>query len=390
MTPGNVKRVLAVLLAGCACSGEIGGALEDAGALGDDAGQPPEDAGTDAGTPGADAGTPVVDAGTPVADAGTPVVDSGTPIVDAGSVVDAGPPPMYLPGNPCASGNGVIYFSDAGSSSCTVMDQNLSRLYRIAIPQSYRAGGALVVMLHGHPGTAAQQEQVTQLTPFAHAKGFVVLYPEGTQGGSGNTWSIYDFNGRPDDVLFLRNLVTKLIADLRLDPKRIYFSGFSGGGLMAHKMGRDAADVVAAIGSACGGVAIMPDAGMPQPSEGVAVIGYQADMDTVGGYCLAATVFGGQAHTDYEVDYWTQGNHCTSVTPAQPLCSGPNGTPTTVLQKLGTGCDDGADVVYYRLRGQGHTYQPVLTTAMNPAFNATTGLTTNDLFWNFFLAHPKR
>jgi hypothetical protein len=28
-------------------------------------------------------------------------------------------------------------------------------------------------------------------------------------------------------------------------------------------------------------------------------------------------------------------------------------------------------------------------TPFNPAFNSTTGLTTDDIIWNFFASHPK-
>jgi polyhydroxybutyrate depolymerase len=50
-----------------------------------------------------------------------------------------------------------------------------------------------------------------------------------------------------DDVGFLKAIIAKLGTDTCIDAKRIYVSGFSNGGGLAHRMGCDAADVIAAI-----------------------------------------------------------------------------------------------------------------------------------------------
>ena len=52
---------------------------------------------------------------------------------------------------------------------------------------------------------------------------------------------------RVDDVGFIGALIDKLSIDYPVDPKRIYATGMSNGGMMTHRLGIELADRVAAI-----------------------------------------------------------------------------------------------------------------------------------------------
>jgi polyhydroxybutyrate depolymerase len=80
-------------------------------------------------------------------------------------------------------------------------------------------------------------------------EGFLTVFPDGVDG----YWNVDDKccgtagKSQIDDVGFMRAIIDKLGADTCIDGKRIYVSGFSNGGGLAHRMGCDAADVIAAI-----------------------------------------------------------------------------------------------------------------------------------------------
>jgi poly(3-hydroxybutyrate) depolymerase len=94
-------------------------------------------------------------------------------------------------------------------------------------------------------------------------------------------------------------------------------------------------------------------------------------------------------------DYWagSSADACTTVDTNQSICDGV-GTETSLLEKTATGCRGKAEVKFYRLEGGVHlwytTPMNVLgATPYNPDFNSTTGVTTDDILWNFFSSHPK-
>jgi polyhydroxybutyrate depolymerase len=83
----------------------------------------------------------------------------------------------------------------------------------------------------------------------ADREGFLVVYPDGVDG----YWNVDDTccgtagNEKIDDVGLLRAIVDELSEATCIDSQRIYVSGFSNGGGLAHRMGCDAADLVAAV-----------------------------------------------------------------------------------------------------------------------------------------------
>ena len=291
----------------------------------------------------------------------------------------------YLSGDPCSSGNDIVYSNDT-PGSCTLDDQALTRDYLLFVPPSYQANGSIVFMLHGHPGTAADMMSYTGLNDTAAAEGFIAVYPNGHPNDDNErTWNIYNQPGRPDDTLFFRALAVELEPMLHFDPKRVYFAGYSGGGIMSHKFAREASDVVAAIGSACGAITADPMNPAVIPPNPVSAILYNSTADGVLDYCTQSNYTLDKPVTDAEFDFWTEADACQTVSPVGSLCAG--GNPTAVDMKIGSNCAAGSAVEFYKLIGGSHTYYANLTAALNPAFG--NGISTNYLFWNFFKAHPK-
>jgi polyhydroxybutyrate depolymerase len=107
-----------------------------------------------------------------------------------------------------------------------------------------------------------------------------------------------------DDEGFLRAVVAKVSQDGCVDPKRVYATGLSNGGAMAHLLACRAADLFAATAPVSMGNGTMPC----QPSRPLSVIMFRGTSDLLVPY--AGGMFPG-AQADFE--QWTQLDQCTGA-----------------------------------------------------------------------------
>ncbi len=129
----------------------------------------------------------------------------------------------------------------------------------------------LVVVLHGGGGNGAQVAEVTGFSRLADAEGFAVVYPDGT-GRLRNTLLTWNSGGIPvyaadqkvDDVGFLIAVVEDAKTKVAVDPERVYATGMSNGGMMCHRLAREADAVFAAIAPVSGAMNFTAaDSGLP-------------------------------------------------------------------------------------------------------------------------------
>lgn len=295
-----------------------------------------------------------------------------------------------------------------GSSRCsecrTVTVNGTVRSYLLHVPSTFQANaGALVVVLHGSGGSGEKIESYTRMSLKADSAGFAVAYPDAlVAAGAGKTeWHNYfdDFmwgapsSVPPDDVAFMRALITAVSAEIHPDLKRIYFAGLSNGALFAYRIGIEMSDVVAAIGIVEGTLYGFGGSlqGMPPAKAPVSVLVLHGDADQTIPYCGGIFI----ASQDITLNYWIQtpANACTTVNSSTLLCDS-LGNIAPIDEKHATGCNGGAEVTFYRLIGGIHAWQSVPMniagqSPYNPALDSTTGVVTNDMLWNFFAAHPK-
>jgi polyhydroxybutyrate depolymerase len=288
--------------------------------------------------------------------------------------------------------------------NCSMQVSGVQRTFILHVPSSFQPGSSgLVIALHGGSGTAQQMENASHLSQKSDQAGFAVAYPEGMPNPSGATsWNGY-FNftygaNPPDDDSFLRQLILTLESNLHVNPKMVYVTGISAGGYMTYRAGIDLSDLVAAIGVVEGSLDVQQVGGtqVPPPAQGpVSLIMLHGDNDPVIHYCGTTTTNVSVTSEDQSFDYWwqTPANSCSTPNPPGPICTGFLGTPTSLFFKDATGCRGGAEVRFYRLfNGVHNWYSSQLTPGnpvYNPDFNSSTGTTTNDILWNFFVSHPK-
>jgi len=282
-----------------------------------------------------------------------------------------------------------------GDPECqTLTSIQPARAYLLHVPASFRPDASgLVIALHGSNESGALMRSRSLLSEKADQVGFAVAYPYALllPGVGRVQWNAFLNNSSgPDDVDFLGELIVALQAQLHPDPRRIYVTGFSNGGFMANRAAIQLSDVVAAVAVAEGSVASSGSIqNVPSPLRPVSVLMLHGDSDSSVAYC------DGQTYTSQEesFNYWSAANRCSTTDPAAPLCSGQ--AITAVAEKDATGCARDTEVKFYKLLGGEHDWYTSPMNApgnspFNPNFDATSGVTTSDIVWNFFAAHPKR
>jgi len=139
----------------------------------------------------------------------------------------------------------------------SLIHDGIVRSYLLRVPPATGGGPEkmpLVIVLHGGGGNAANAESMSGFTALAAREGFIVAYPEGSGRMRDRllTWNAghccgYAMQNGIDDVGFINTLLSRLIRDYPVDPRRTYVTGISNGGMMAHRLGSELPQRIAAI-----------------------------------------------------------------------------------------------------------------------------------------------
>jgi len=131
---------------------------------------------------------------------------------------------------------------------------------------------------------------------------------------------------------------------------------------------------------------------VPSALGPVSVLILHGDEDHTVLYC-GGTV---DATQEDSFNYWSgaSGDRCSSLDTPSPLCDA-HGNITAVVEKDATNCSGNTEVKFYKLLGGQHDWYTIPMNApgsspFNPNFDAMSGVTTDDVVWNFFAAHPKQ
>jgi poly(hydroxyalkanoate) depolymerase family esterase len=108
------------------------------------------------------------------------------------------------------------------------------------VPADLPKRAPLVVVLHGCTQTAAAYDQGSGWSELADHHGFALLYPEQQRSNNANrcfNWFVSeDITRDSGEALSIRQMVAKMVADLDLDPARVFVTGLSAGGAMTAVM----------------------------------------------------------------------------------------------------------------------------------------------------------
>ncbi|MBQ0932196.1 prolyl oligopeptidase family serine peptidase [Ideonella sp. 4Y16] len=267
-----------------------------------------------------------------------------------------------------------------------------SRELVVHVPPGLPAGlpVPLVLALHGGGGHAAfmADDERYGLSRQADRSGFVVAYPNGFSrlpGGRFATWNAGGCCGAArdrgsDDVGFIRAVVASVRERITIDPTRIFATGMSNGGMLAHRLACDAADLFRAVAAVAGTDATR----QCTPSRPVSVLHIHARDDT---HVLFNGGAGAEAFRDRAqvMDFvsvpdtiarWVQRDRCS-------------GAPQRILERPGAYCEEHRDCAGgSRVRlcvtdTGGHSW-PGAEQVRRGKPAASTALDANEAIWRFF------
>jgi len=270
----------------------------------------------------------------------------------------------------------------------------LTRVYRVHLPPSYAPGTAapLVIYLHGGGGNA-RTAFLDGMDKTADRLGFILAAPAGTgktrmgrlRGEwNGGAWDGGRCCGEADDVGFIRAMIVDLSKRYSVDPRRIYATGLSNGGLMTNRLACELADTLAAVATVAPG-AIPGDC---KPARPIPVMDIQGTADTcnpIDGSAPTNPICGRMPYKRMNagrvVAAWLKLDRCSQ----ESVPGYKNGGASCVVYPH---CAGGAEVEFCKVEGMGHAWPGGLEARAIGVYPVSHDITA-DQIWEFFQRHPK-
>ena len=267
------------------------------------------------------------------------------------------------------------------------------RSYLVHVPPNYDPAKPTPVVLafHGAMMNGTTMVPFSGLNGKADEAGFVAVFPNGT--GMGEAALFWNASaeprpgGPPDDVAFTARLLDDLATLVNVDPKRVFATGMSNGGMMCHRLAAELSDRIAAV-APVGGTLALPEV---RPNRPVPVIHFHGAADTI------VPLAGPKGRTprtmrflsvEATVKAWVEANGCPDKPEVTEYPDAADDGTTVTRTTYGPG-KNGAEVVLVEVRGGGHTW-PGRRPPARFLGRSTADVSANDLMWEFFRKHPMK
>jgi polyhydroxybutyrate depolymerase len=220
------------------------------------------------------------------------------------------------------------------------------------------------MVLHGGGGAGGSMEWLTRegFNRIADRDGVIIAYPDGIK----HHWNDGRFDPHAksgdeavDDIGFLRALPREISNEFSIDPKRVYATGISNGGLMSYRLACDAADVFAAVAPVAANMSEALGARC-KPSRPISLAIFNGVDDPImpwkGGPIKVLWFDRGIVlSTAATQARWLELDQCAPPHPDGTLINAVPNDGTTILKHTAQ-CAAKTEVVLYEIQGGGHTW----------------------------------
>lgn len=257
-----------------------------------------------------------------------------------------------------------------GNHEVSLRHGGRTRVYIVHMPRRVLDKPPVVLAFHGGGGNARGFQEYAELDAVADREGFIVVYPNGTgplprrllTWNAGDGCCGYAMTHKVNDVGFATMLLQDLERRTPIDRRRIYATGHSNGGIMAHRLAAERPELIAAIASVAGSL----DRKDFAPRRGVPVLQIHSVDDPRALYNggLGPPFPGTNNRVFHQpvqsgLDRWVAADKCrpgpdtVAVRQGAPGTREANHTATLLVWR---GCADGAEVAHWKLTGSGHAW----------------------------------
>ena len=272
----------------------------------------------------------------------------------------------------------------------SINHDGVEREYLLYVPEGYdeTVSWPLVINMHGLGSDRYQQMVYSNFNSLADEYKFIVVYPQGLvaqQNGQSSTHWNADFGTGVDDVGFIDNMIEEIYLEFNINYAKVYSTGMSNGGFMSYTLACSLSDRIAAIASVTGS---MTTIGIQNcdPGRQIPVMEFHGTADDVVPY---DGVIGAIIPIPEVVNFWVANNGCSSSDFLEELLPDiDEADSSTVVQYTYNICNEGSEVIHYKIDNGGHTWPGSFNV---PALgNTNQDIDASLLIWEFFsqYTHP--
>ena len=268
---------------------------------------------------------------------------------------------------------------------------NLERTYTVVLPSNYYSSTKsfpVLIAMHGGGGSAKQMEDSYGLKEKAEEEKYIIVYPDGVQSDGilkVRTWNAglcceYAMEKDIDDVGFLSQMIDKIHKNYKSNPKRVYATGMSNGGMMAYRLACEISNKIAAIAPvACTMVTISEC----KPKFSMPVIQFHSILDKNVPYNGGIGIRGiNYPAVEKGLATWGTLNNCKNI--GKVLKDDQNFKLTEW-----TSCNSQTEIQYYLTKDGGHSW-PGAPIVRAGADEPSEVLNANQLIFDFFRKYERQ
>lgn len=308
-------------------------------------------------------------------------------------LVPSMPGGIVIPPPPPDEGNWPATAGSHDRSYVTSFDGR-TRTYRLHLPTGFDPEDGvvrpLVMILHGAVGQPSTIESSSDYSLKSDAENFIAVYPAGLGSVQGGTWNAsqsccgYSNKNGIDDVAFLRGLVGRLQAHYAIDTERVFAAGMSNGAVMTWRLACDASDIFAAFAPNAGdSTTLHPDLSACELARPISIVNLHGDADDSmpydGGTGSGLERYVREPVEDPNPDLYDGQTDIGQWTGLLGCSFTPVAVETTADYVKKTFCDTSdVQIVNYKVLGGTHSWFRT----------EDDGISTTDVTWAFFIAHP--
>lgn len=193
----------------------------------------------------------------------------------------------------------------------TIEWQGRQRQYLVKTPENYESLPVLF-FLHGLGDNINHVNSEHNFQQVANKYNWMVVIPQAIDEGNGTMWNAALMNSTIDDSGFLMALLDSLSVQYPVNQDSVFFTGFSMGGFMSHRMAIEHGDRINAAAPVSG---LITHAMANQTAVApVRMLHIHGTSDPVVGYDGNSQYFGGNLGlgVDAILNYWRNANGCTN------------------------------------------------------------------------------